>query len=411
VFQLAEAVSGQELNEQGVLEATRPGSAETIKQIRERLSHEPGDDAWVAWARWFLADSATRTISPFSSITVPQYIGNLIKENTAESLAKAELLAQGNVKLLKRISKGRVALERRRKARYRKASKQRIGDAEARLVGMYRDGLGVARSDREALRRLRKAAEQGSAYGQTCLAAMYEQGTGVTRNCKQAARWYRLAAERGDTYGQVRLACMYRDGTGVAQDYSEALKWFRKAAEQGSPDGQSNLAYMYETGKGAIQDQREALKWYRKAAEQADAYAQERVGLLYGTGKGVDRDLQEALKWYRKVAEQYRRKADSGDTQSMNDLAWILATCLVPEVRDGWAALTYAEKAVATTQWEKGTMLDTLAAAYAELGDFAKAVTAEAKAFALVKDEDTRRDFAERLKLYESKTPYRDTGD
>src|SRR5439155_9099510 len=78
--------------------------AETIKQIREKLSLESRADDWVDWGRWFLADPATRTISPFSKITVPEYIENRIKENTTESLAEAERLAYGNGELLGRIS-------------------------------------------------------------------------------------------------------------------------------------------------------------------------------------------------------------------------------------------------------------------------------------------------------------------
>ena len=111
LLQLSEAISGQVLNKQGVLEATRLPRLETIKQIREKLSHEPGDDDWVVWGRWFLADPATRTISPFSKITVPQYIENRIKESTAESLAEAEQLAYGNTNLLARISEARSKLE------------------------------------------------------------------------------------------------------------------------------------------------------------------------------------------------------------------------------------------------------------------------------------------------------------
>jgi len=99
------------LNKQGVLEETRLSRAEALKQIREKLSHESGDDDWVVWGRWFLADPSARTISPFSKITVPQYIENRIKENTAESLAEAERLAYGNVELLERISKARARLE------------------------------------------------------------------------------------------------------------------------------------------------------------------------------------------------------------------------------------------------------------------------------------------------------------
>jgi hypothetical protein len=64
----------------------------------------------VVCGRWFLADPSTRTISPFSKITVPQYTENRIKENTAESLAEAKPLAFGNPDLLERILKAQAAL-------------------------------------------------------------------------------------------------------------------------------------------------------------------------------------------------------------------------------------------------------------------------------------------------------------
>lgn len=64
----------------------------------------------VTWGRWLLGDRATRTISPFSKITVPEYIENRIKEKTPQSLNEAEQLAVGNAELLQRISEARTTL-------------------------------------------------------------------------------------------------------------------------------------------------------------------------------------------------------------------------------------------------------------------------------------------------------------
>jgi len=110
-LRLSEAISGQALNKQGILEQTKLPRPETLKQIREKLSRESSDDDWVVLGRWLLADPLTRTISPFSKIAVPEYIERRIKENTAESLVEAERLAFGNVELLERISQARKALE------------------------------------------------------------------------------------------------------------------------------------------------------------------------------------------------------------------------------------------------------------------------------------------------------------
>ncbi len=51
--------------------------------------------------------------------------------------------------------------------------------------------------------------------------------------------------------------------------------------------------------------------------------------------------------------------------------------------------------------------LDTLAAAYAEAGQFAKAVAAQKEAMALLQNQKSKDDFASHLKLYEANTPYR----
>jgi hypothetical protein len=67
---LGEAISGLMLNKQGVLEPTRLNRTEIINQLRQESKHDPDDDDWVTWERWFLADPATRTISPFSKQTV-----------------------------------------------------------------------------------------------------------------------------------------------------------------------------------------------------------------------------------------------------------------------------------------------------------------------------------------------------
>ncbi len=56
---------------------------------------------------------------------------------------------------------------------------------------------------------------------------------------------------------------------------------------------------------------------------------------------------------------------------------------------------------------EPGT-LDTLAAAYAEAGDFDAAVRWQARAIELLGDESARDRFRSRLELYRARKPYRE---
>jgi WD40 repeat protein len=67
---LAEAISGQVVNQQNILQPTKLDRAEVIQTVREAVNQSTNTDDWVAWGRWFLADPAIRPISPFCKITV-----------------------------------------------------------------------------------------------------------------------------------------------------------------------------------------------------------------------------------------------------------------------------------------------------------------------------------------------------
>jgi hypothetical protein len=71
LLRLSEAISGVRLNKQGMLSRTALNRAESIQEIRRKLQ-ESGDDDWTVWGRWFLADPATRSISPFSKVRVAE---------------------------------------------------------------------------------------------------------------------------------------------------------------------------------------------------------------------------------------------------------------------------------------------------------------------------------------------------
>jgi hypothetical protein len=91
--QLAEKVGGKRVNQQGVLEDS---SDKQVRDLQRMLRETNGQSFYIEWARWFLADANSRTLSPFSSVTVPEYIQRRIEENTLESLREATLLGPTN---------------------------------------------------------------------------------------------------------------------------------------------------------------------------------------------------------------------------------------------------------------------------------------------------------------------------
>ncbi len=70
-----------------------------------------------------------------------------------------------------------------------------------------------------------------------------------------------------------------------------------------------------------------------------------------------------------------------------------------------------ASKASELTNWKKAHYVGSLAAAYAETGDFKSAVKRQKKAIDLLTEEEEklRADFEERLKLYQSGKPCRES--
>jgi tetratricopeptide (TPR) repeat protein len=90
------------------------------------------------------------------------------------------------------------------------------------------------------------------------------------------------------------------------------------------------------------------------------------------------------------------------------DRAWLLATCPDAKYRNGREAVELAKEACEQDDWRDAKYIGTLAAAYAEAGDFDKAVETQVRANAMTDDEDARKKGKARLERYKRKMPYRD---
>jgi tetratricopeptide (TPR) repeat protein len=92
----------------------------------------------------------------------------------------------------------------------------------------------------------------------------------------------------------------------------------------------------------------------------------------------------------------------------LNSIAMQLATSLDAKDRDGDLAVECATKACELSGWIVPMCLDTLAAAYAEKGDFETAVKWQTKACELNGDDAMKQDLLSRVKLYKEKKPARE---
>jgi len=101
------------------------------------------------------------------------------------------------------------------------------------------------------------------------------------------------------------------------------------------------------------------------------------------------------------------RKLKPDEDGVLNNLAWVLCTSPDDKLRDGKRAIEIATEACRLTEYKQAHILSTLAAAYAETGDFKTAISWSTKAVELA-TEDVKEQLEAELKSYEEKKPWRE---
>jgi tetratricopeptide (TPR) repeat protein len=113
-------------------------------------------------------------------------------------------------------------------------------------------------------------------------------------------------------------------------------------------------------------------------------------------------EYTQALADYRQIMTDWPADADG-----YNGYAWFRATCSSADLRDGKQAVDAATKACNLSNWNDWRCVDTLAVAYAETGDFQKAVAFENEAILSqgISQSDLRA-IQSRIYLFQRQQPY-----
>jgi tetratricopeptide (TPR) repeat protein len=183
-------------------------------------------------------------------------------------------------------------------------------------------------------------------------------------------------------------------------DYAAAIRDFRRLASKNPEDAAiaSQLGMLYLMAR----QPREAIRRFTRALEIDEEHFPSRRGrsdarISIGDHAAALTDLERALE---------QRPDDSG---VLNNLAWLLATSPDDAIRDGARAIELAKKACEETEWEESHIISTLAAAYAEAGDFDSARKYSRQAVETSDpDAGVREQLEEELTTYEKNEPYRE---
>ncbi len=317
---------------------------------------------------------------------------------------------------------------------YIQAARQGLPEAQTNAGVLFLTGQGKARDLTRARYWLTEAAEAGEVEAMLQLGrALRESDDSVEAQPAQARMWLERAATAGSTEAAMALGFLLRSEELGNPDLAAARANLTTAAEAGETAAQSALAYMLMTGQGGDEDLQAARHWYERAAAAGDANAMLGLGWIHDQGLGVDPDPALAMSWYQRAAEAgnvnaqvrlgfqlaangqvsqaltwLRRAAQQDHAGAQNALAWLLATSPDDTVRDGALAVAWAERAV--EQVPSAANIDTLAAAYAEVGRFDDAVSTQQRAIDALDEAqvELREEFKLRLARYQAQQPWRE---
>jgi tetratricopeptide (TPR) repeat protein len=235
------------------------------------------------------------------------------------------------------------------------------------------------------------------AEARVSLARVYLQQGSPQRALDALEEALRIAPNDPRAHGLVGLVLAQKGEIATAKTHlTQALR-----LDPATPEVNNSMG-MIQWNEGRLD---EALASFEAEVRINPAHIMARNNLAFMLAlKG---SVEEAIQEYRRVLA-----LNEDDAMTISNLAWLLATHSEARYRDGDEALRLALRAAALTDNRNPMALNTLAAAYAETGEFEQAVLAVEKAMEIMRQSghtDAAKDLAYFLDLYKNKQPFRET--
>ncbi|MGA2258918.1 MAG: tetratricopeptide repeat protein [Thermoguttaceae bacterium] len=279
---------------------------------------------------------------------------------------------------------------------YRKALDRLPGSGEIwHNLGVILQRCGKAREAVEPLQRAVELMPGNAEFRHDLAVVLREQGK-ASEAIEQLQQAVALAPFNA-VYQRELAVALIATGRG-----SEAIAHYRAALNVSAGDVEAQRGL----GEALLAEGKtdEAAEVFRKllVVKPDDAEAHSKLGdVLFISGRVRDAVVQ----WREEL------RLSPNNEKLMNDLAWILATLPDDSLRNGKEAVQLAQQAVKLSGGKQPSLLDTLAAAYAEAGRFQDAVRTAREALQQATEQGNQRlaeSLRKRLKFYEEGKPWRD---
>jgi len=260
------------------------------------------------------------------------------------------------------------------------------GDAYERL---YQFDKALSDYD-EAVRRMPRRAEMRAARG--LFYAGMRQFDKALADCNESLR-----LQPKEAYAYAMRADVYR----LKSDYGRALADASQALKINP-----KLWRAYQVRGRAYEEQKryaEAVREFDQVIPMPPSSPQgylARADTLYEGG-----DYQRAAKAFREAVRRFPLS-----DRAHGSLAWFLGTCPDASLRNGKEAVAEATKACEMVGWRDWGYVDALAAGYAEVGDFDRAVECMNRVLKMPRPTayaEDERDIRRHIEAYKNQEPFR----
>jgi len=154
---------------------------------------------------------------------------------------------------------------------------------------------------------------------------------------------------------------------------------------------------------GDLERAEKSLVAAEKAATRNEAVM---VAVLRSDLLSQQGEFGAAIEVLRRILKEVPRRGPDDLLGATNQLAWLLAVSPTEDLRNGREAKELATAAYA--KYKRYEILDTLAAAHADCGEFDLAIKYQERVVKAARKKDKRlEEYQKRLKLYQSGRPFR----